>query len=62
MGGLATSPMPSRESPTLKGGGQNEVAHKWVGRLHRPCHLEGSQSFKARDKFRSGPQVGGLAS
>ena len=29
-----------------------EVAHKWAGWLHNPCHLGGPQRFRAGDKIR----------
>ena len=48
VGGLATSPLPSRGSPTLHGGGQNQKWHnKWAVWLHHPCRLGGPQRFTA---------------
>ena len=61
MHGLATSPLPSRGSPTLQSGGQNQ---KWPtnGRFgYITIAVWGLQHFRAGDKIRSGPQVGSLA-
>ena len=87
---VATSPLPSRGSPTLQSGGGNqkwptsgqsgyvtpavsgipsasergtksEVAHKWARWLHHLCRLGDPHRFKARDKIRSGPLVGKVA-
>ena len=32
------------------------MAHKWAGQLHYPCHLGGSQRFRAGDLPANGPQ------
>ena len=45
----------------LERGTKPEVAHKWTDWLHHPCRMGGHQRFRAGDKIRSGPQVGGLA-
>ena len=37
------------------------MAHKWGEWLHRPRRVGGAQHLGARDKMRSGPQVGRLA-
>ena len=37
------------------------MAHKLADWLHHPCRPAGPQHFRARDKIRSGPQVGRLA-
>ena len=59
VGGLATSPLLSRGSPTLQSGGQNQMrAHMWAVWLHHPCCLGGPQRFKAGDKIRGGPTCG----
>ena len=62
MGKLATSPLPSRESPPLQsGGGKSEVAHKWAKWLRHPCRLGDPHRFRAGGKIRSGPLVGKVA-
>ena len=59
VGGLATSPLLSRVSPTLRSGGRNQNrAHMWAVWLHHPCCLGGPQRFKAEDKIRIGPTCG----
>jgi hypothetical protein len=72
VGGLATSPLLSRGSPTLQSGGQNQKwARVWAVWLHHPCCLGGSQMLpitlaisggpkcsKAWDKIRNGPACG----
>ena len=42
-------------------GTKSELAHKWADWLHNPCRLGGPQRFRADDKDKSGPQLGGLA-
>ena len=44
-----------------KQGTKSEVAHKWAQCLHNPYHLGDPLCFKARDKIRSGPQAGLVA-
>ena len=59
---MATSPLPSRGSPTLQsGGGGSEVAQLWAKWLRHPRRLGDSHRFKAGGKIRSGPQVGKMA-
>ena len=48
-------PYPSKRGTKL------EVAHKWAQWLHNPLPSKGSRCFKAKDKIRSGPQVGPVA-
>ena len=45
----------------LERGTKSEVAHKWADWLHHPCRMGGPQRFRAGNKIRRGPQVGGLA-
>ena len=40
---------------------KSEVAHKWADWLHHLYRLGGPQRFRAGDRIRTGPQVGGLA-
>ena len=62
VGKVATSPLPSRGSPTLQsGGGGSEVAQLWAKWLRHPRRLGDSHRFKAGGKIRSGPQVGKMA-
>ena len=90
VGKVATSPLPTRGSPALRSGGQNqkwprcgqggyvtpaasgipsasqrgpksEVAHLWARWLRNPCRLGNRLRFRARDKIRSGPLVGKVA-
>ena len=37
------------------------MARKWADGRHHPCHMGGSQCFKAGDKMNTGPQMGQLA-
>ena len=65
MGGLATSPLPSRGVPNAsKRGAKSEQAHKRADWLHHPPPSGvqgGPQRFNAEDKITSGPPMGGLA-
>ena len=59
VGGLATSPLPSRWSPSLHGGKQNQNwAHMWADWLHHPYRLGGPHRFTAGDKVTSGSTCG----
>ena len=62
MGKVATSPLPSRGSPLLHSGGQNQ---KWPTSGQSgyiiPCRLGDPRRFRAGGKIRSGPQVGKVA-
>ena len=61
---VATSPLPSRGSPPLQGGGGGrglEVAHLWAKWLRHPCRLGDPHRFRAGGEIRSGPQVGKVA-
>ena len=50
------------DSPPLHSGGQDQIwARKWARWLHNPCRQEGPHRFRAGGKFRSGPQVGKVA-
>ena len=42
-------------------GTKSEVAHKWARWLLNHCRLWGPLRFRPRDKIRSGPQVGKVA-
>ena len=42
-------------------GAKSEVAHKWAKWLPHPCRIGDPHRFRARDKIRSGPQVGKMA-
>ena len=49
---------PAWEVPTAEErGAESEVAHKWAGWLHNPRRLGGPLRFRARGRFRSGPQL-----
>ena len=49
-------------SPTAsERGTKSEVAHKWANWLPHPCRIREPHRFRAGRKFRSGPQVGKLA-
>ena len=68
LGRLATLALPSRKSPTLQDGGQNQktTTNLWFGYNTLafwgvPCRLRGPQHFKTADKIRRGPKVGTLA-
>ena len=62
VGKVGTSPLPSRVSPPLQGGGEeSEVAHKWAKWLRHPCRLGDPHRFRAGGKIRSGPLVGKVA-
>ena len=62
VGKVATSPLPPRGSPPLqRGGTESEVAHKWARWLHYPCRLGLPTASERRDRIRSGPQVGKVA-
>ena len=64
VGKVATSPLPSRGSPPLEGGGggaKSEVAHLWARWLRRPCRLGDPHRCRAGGKIRSGPLVGKVA-
>ena len=51
MGKVATSPLPSRGSPTLQsGGGKSEVAHLWAKWLRHPYRLGDPHRFRAGEK------------
>ena len=61
VGKVATSPLPSRGSPPLQSGGQNQ---KWpaCGQSgYHPCRLGDPHRFRAGGKIRSGPLVGKVA-
>ena len=72
VGKVATSPLPSRGSPPLQSGGQNQKwptplpsrgspplqRAKW---LRHPCRLGDPHRCRAGKKIRSGPQVGKVA-
>ena len=38
------------------------MAHKWARWLHNPCRMRDPRSFRARDRIKSGLQVGKVAS
>ena len=60
--GLATSRLAAWGVPNiLEPGRKLKVAHKWADWLNHPCRMGGPQHFRAGDKIRSGPQMGGLA-
>ena len=40
---------------------KSEVAHKWAGSRHNPCHLGVPQCPTSGDKIKIGPQVGRAA-
>ena len=62
MGKVATSPVPSRGSPTLQSGGQNQKwAHLWAKWLRDRGSLGDPHRFGAGGKIRSGPLVGKVA-
>ena len=67
VGGIATKPLQSGGGGGVpdnsKGGTKSEVAHKWAHWLHHLCHPGGGggQRFKAGDRSKNCPQVGGLA-
>ena len=62
VGEMATSPLPYRGAPPLQSGGmKSEVAHKWAMWLPHRCRIGDPRRFRAGGKFRSGPQVGKLA-
>ena len=42
-------------------GTKSEVAHLWATWLRNPCRLGEPNRFRARDKIRSGPLVGKVA-
>ena len=42
-------------------GTKSIVAHLWARWLHNPCRLGDPLCLRARDKIRSGPQVGKVA-
>ena len=42
-------------------GAKSEVAHLWARWLRNPCRLGNPLRFKARDKIKSGPLVGKVA-
>ena len=51
VGKVATSPLPSRGSPSLQsGGGASEVAHLWAKWLRHPCRLGDPHRFRAGGK------------
>ena len=59
VGGLATSPLLCRGSPTLESGGQKlKWAHMWAVWLHHPCCLGGPQRLRLGHKIRRGPTCG----
>ena len=58
VGKLATSPLPYRDSQRRA---KSEVAHKWANWLPHPCRIGYPRRFRAGGNFRSGPQVGKLA-
>ena len=60
VGKLATSPLPYRGAPPLRGA-NSEVAHKWAKWLPHPCRIGDPHCCRAGGKIRSGPQVGKLA-
>ena len=48
VGRVAAYPLPPGGSPMLQEPGtKSEVAHKWAGWLHNPCHLGAPQRFRA---------------
>ena len=59
-GGYLT-PAVSRSPTASKRGAKSEVAHKWAKWLPHPCRIGQPHRFRAGGKFRSGPQVGKLA-
>ena len=62
MGKVATSPLPTRGSPSLQSRGQNQKsAHEWARWLHHPCRLGDPHHFRAGGKIRSGPYMGKVA-
>ena len=55
-------------TPTARGvptasewGAESEVAHKWARWLHNPYRLGGPHRYRVEGAFRSGPQVGKVA-
>ena len=54
---LAVSGIP----PASGRGTKSEVAHLWARWLRNPCRLGEPNRFRARDKIRSGPLVGKVA-
>ena len=59
MGKVATSPLPSGESPPLQSGGtESVVAHKWARWLHHPCRLGGPHRFRAGGQNQKWPTNG----
>ena len=61
VGKVATSPLPSRGSPPLQSGGQNQKWPTWAKWLCHPCRLGDPHRFRAGGKIRSGPLVGKVA-
>ena len=41
-------------------GAKSELAHKWAGWLHNPCHLGCPQRFRAGGRITGGSKVGQL--
>ena len=63
VGLVATSPVLfGGGSPTLQSGRQNQRWARLPDCLHHPCRLGDPQRFNAGSKFRSGTQVGVVAS
>ena len=59
MGGLATSPLPSRGVPnTSKRGAKSEVANKRADWLHHPYRLGGSPKFQSAGQNENWPPRG----
>ena len=59
MGKVATSPLPSGESPPLQSGGtESELAHKWARWLHHPCRLGGPHRSRAGGQNQKWPTNG----
>ena len=42
-------------------GAESELAHKWARWLHNPCHLGGTNYFRAAGTVKGGPQLGKVA-
>ena len=62
VGKVATSPLPSRGSPSLRRRGpKSEVAHLWAQWLCSPCRLGDPHRCRAGGEMRSGPLVGKVA-
>ena len=59
VGKVATSPLPSRGSPSLQSGGtKSEVAHLWAKWLRHPCRLGDPHRFRAGGQSQKWPTCG----